>query len=125
MDLKKEVDDWLKKIGIDQLKPYDTGEISWALNLGEGIKDLEAAKIDAAMLILANYRLNVSHQMGMCFARVKYLEDRGPRDALSAERAKLNIIKPWHDALEAKIAVIKKIYDRRIRELNYASSSGR
>jgi len=125
MDMKKEVDAWLEKIGIDQLRPYDTGEISWALNLGGDIKNLEAALIDAAMLILANYRLNVAHQMGMCFARVKYLEERGPRDALSTERAKLNIIKPWHDALEAKIAVMKKIYDRKIRESGNATSSGR
>ena len=116
MDLKQSIDEWLKQVGIDQLHPYDTGELAWAINVGKELNDLEAAEVDAAMLILANYRLMLSYQMGMCFARVKYLEQRGPRAALDAERAKLNIIKPWHDGIEAKITVIKKIHDRKVKE---------
>ena len=117
MNLKEAVDEWVKKIGIDQLKPYDTGEISWALNIGKELNSLEAADVDAAMIILSNYRLMLSYQMGMCFARLKYLEANGPKSSLDAERAKMNIIKPWHDGVEAKIAVLKKLHERKVREI--------
>lgn len=125
MDLKIEIEQWLKETGIDQLQPYDTGEIAWAINVGKDLADMEPNKIDAAMLILSNYRLTVSYMMGLCFARVKYLEANGPRDQLTLCRAKLNIIKPWHEAIEAKIAVIKKIYDRKTREAINASGGRR
>lgn len=35
----------------------------------------------------------------------------------AAERAKLNILKPAVEALKVKIETLKKIYDRKIREL--------
>ena len=78
------------------------------------------------MLILANYRLTISHLMGLCFARVKYFESTSAsRDDLMAQRAKLNIIKPWHDAIEGKIAVVKKVHDRKVREVINAPGSRR
>ena len=125
MELKQEIKQWLKETGIDQLQPYDTGEISFAINAGKKLSSMEAAQVDEVMLILANYRLTLAYKMGVCFARVKALECTGPRDSLIEQRAKLNIIKPWHDAIEAKIAVLKKVHDRKVREGGYATSSGR
>jgi hypothetical protein len=124
MQLKQEIDQWLKETGIDNLQPYDTGEITWAINIGKRLSEMEASQVDEAMLILSNYRLTLAYKMGICFARVKILESSGPRDVLLAQRAKLNIIKPWHDAIEAKIAVLKKVHDRKVRS-GYAASSGR
>jgi len=119
MDLKTEVERWLKETGIDKLQPYDTGELDWAINIGSELSQLEVDKVEAAMLILSNYRLTISHMMGMCFARVKYFESTNERDQLMSQRAKLNIIKPWHDAIEAKIAVLKKIHDRKMKDKCY------
>jgi hypothetical protein len=116
MSLKEEIDKWLKETGIDKLQPYDTGELDWAMNIGSELATLEVQKVEAAMLILANYKLTVAHMMGMCFARVKYFESIGDRGQLSSQRAKLNIIKPWHDAIDSKIAVVKKVHDRKVRE---------
>ncbi len=124
MNLKQEIDQWLKETGVDQLQPYDTGEVAFAINVGSALSSMEAAKVDEVMLILANYRLTLAYKMGVCFARVKVLEVTGPRDALISQRAKLNIIKPWHDAIEAKIAVLKKVHDRKVRS-GYATGSGR
>ena len=125
MDLKQAIDKWLKDTGIDQLQPYDTGEIAFAVNAGKDLSGMTAADVDKVMIVLANYRLTLAYKMGVCFARVKVLEATGPRDALIEQRAKLNIIKPWHDAIEAKITVLKKIHDRKVREGGYAASSGR
>ena len=125
MDLKQEIKKWLTETGIDQLQPYDTGEIGYAINVGKALSSMEAAKVDEVMIILANYRLTLAHKMGLCFARVKALECTGPQSELLAQRAKLNIVKPWHDAIEAKIAVLKKVHDRKVREGGYAASSGR
>ena len=86
---------------------------------------MEAKRVDEAMLILASYRLTLASQMGLCFARVKVLEATGPRDALLTQRAKLNIIKPWHDAIEAKISVLKKVHDRKVKEGGYVTGSRR
>ena len=124
MDLKQEIEEWRKKIGLDKLAYGDTGEIEWALNVAD-FSELEPEKIESAMLILSNLRFTVAYQMGLAFARVKYFEANGVRDSLTEWRAKLNIIKPYHDAIEAKVAVLKKIYDRRIREAQNATSSGR
>lgn len=115
MELKEHIEKWLKETGIDQLQPYDTGEIAWALNIGKELVSLDAKTIDEAMIILANYRIMLAYKMGMCFARVKTLEAQGPRDQLLQQRAQLNIIKPFHDAIEAKITVLKKIHDRKVK----------
>lgn len=122
MELKKEIDKWLEETGIDQLHPYDTGEIAWALNIGKELSSMEAAKVDEAMLILSNYRIMLAYKMGMCFARLKTLESIGPRDQVVVQRAKLNIIKPFHDAVEAKVAVLKKVHDRKVKN---ATGGGR
>ena len=123
MELKEHIEKWLKETGIDQLQPYDTGEIAWALNVGKELVSLDAKTIDEAMIILANYRITLAFKMGLCFARVKTLEAQGPRDQLLQQRAQLNIIKPFHDAVEAKIAVLKKIHDRKVKS-NATSSRG-
>ncbi len=116
MSLKDAIEQWKVETGIDQLQPYDTGEIAFALNAGKGLSSMEASQVDEVMLILANYRLTLAYKMGVCFARVKALEaTAGNRDQLTEQRAKLNIIKPWHDAIEAKIAVLKKVHDRKVK----------
>lgn len=125
MDLKQEIETWKKKVGLDQLGFADTGEIAWALNIGTELSKLEPERIEDAMLILSNLRFTVSYQMGMAFAYLKYFESNGPHNMVGIWRAKLNIVKPYHDAIEAKVAVLKKIYDRRVREAVNASSNRR
>lgn len=123
--LSEEIEKWRKKVGLDQLQPYDTGDIGYALNVGKELNYLEVGKVGEVMMILSNLRFTVAEQMGMVFARVRYLEAHGPRGELDIQRAKLNIIKPFHDAIEAKIAVVKKIYDFKVKEYLNASSGGR
>lgn len=125
MELREQITKWLNETGIDKLQPYETGELDWALNIGKSLTEGEIKDVEAAMLILANYRLTIAYMMGMCFARVKYLESNNSYKELVAQRAKLNIIKPWHDAIEAKIAILKKIHDRKVREATHATSSRR
>ena len=125
MELKDEIAKWRKKVGLDQLLPYDTGEVQWALNIGKSINYEEVGKVGEVMMILSNLRFTVAEQMGMVFARVRYLETHGRGDELSVQRAKLNIIKPFHDAIDAKVAVVKKIYDFKVKEFLNASGSGR
>jgi len=124
MSLNEVIGKWLVETGIDQLQPYDTGEIAFAINAGKNLCDMDAAKIDEVMLILSSYRLTLAFKMGMTFARVKTLEETGPRDLLIEQRAKLAIVKPWLEAIESKIAVLKKVHDRKVRGSN-AASSGR
>ena len=123
MQLKDEIAKWRKKIGLDQLEPYDTGEIKYALNIGKELNYLEVGKVGEVMMILSNLLFTVSEQMGMVFARVRYLETHGPKSELAIQRAKLNIIKPFHDAIQSKIAVVKKVYDFKVKEYLNASSS--
>ncbi|TFH25801.1 hypothetical protein E4G67_00495 [Candidatus Bathyarchaeota archaeon] len=126
IELKDEIEKWRKKLGLDQLLPYDTGEIQWALNIGKEINYLDANKVGEVMIVLSNLLFTVSEQMGMVFARVRYLENHnGNRDDLALQRAKLNIVKPFHDAIDSKIAVVKKIYDFKVKEYLNAPSSGR
>ena len=110
MDLREQIEKWLQETGIDKLHPYETGELDWALNTGKSLSNDKIENVEAAMIILANYRLTVAYMMGMCFARVKYLESTNKYQDLASQRAKLNIIKPWHDAIESKIAILKKIH---------------
>lgn len=124
MSLNKAIKKWLEETGIDQLRPYDTGEIAFAINAGKNLSSMDASQVDEVMLILASYRLTLAAQMGMCFARVKTLEETGPRDLLIEQRAKLAIVKPWLEAIESKIAVLKKVHDTKVRG-NNAASSGR
>lgn len=125
MELREQIKKWLEETGVDKLHPYDTGEIDWALNIGKSLVNDTVQSVESAMLILANYRLTVAHMMGMCFARVKYFESVGNRTELITQRAKLNIIKPWHDAIESKIAILKKIHDRKVREATNATGGRR
>jgi len=125
MELKDEIAKWRTKIGLDQLLPYDTGEIQWALNIGKDLNYLEVGKVGEVMLILSNLRFTVAEQMGMVFARVRYCETHGPKNELAVQRAKLNIVKPFHDAIEAKVAVVKKVYDFKVKEYLNATGSGR
>lgn len=109
-------------MGITRLRTYDTGDIEWAINIGKELGEMEPNETDKALLILSNYRFFVAHQLGLCLARIRYLETVGPRNQLANERAKYSIAKPWLEAIDNKIAVLKKILDRRTR--NATSNRG-
>jgi hypothetical protein len=125
MELKEEIEDWQKQVGISTLVIGDKEVIEYSMNIqGEGLSQLTIVQLDEVMSVLANYFLYLAYQMGTLFARVKYLESAGPKSRLYAERAKLNIVKPVHDAIKVKIDLLKKIYDRRVKEAQNASSRG-
>lgn len=123
MDVGYAVESWKKTIGIDKLRPYDSGEVDWALNVGKELSAESPQEIERALITLSNYLIFVSYQMGVCYARIKYLEEIGDREKLTTQRVQFHIIKPFHDSIEAKIAVVKKIHERKLKELGYASSS--
>ena len=124
MELKKEIEDWRKQLGLNTLDLGDKTEIEFAMNVrGADLTALSIVQVDEVMSILANYLLYLAHEMGILFARVKYLESAGPKRHLYGERAKLNIIKPVHDAIKVKIDLLKKIYDRRVKEAQNATGN--
>jgi len=126
VDLKKEIEAWRKKIGLDSLQPFSTGELEWALNASGELSEQPIDKIGACMIILSNHLYTLAEQMGVTFARVRYLEStHSDREQLTLVRAQLNIVKPVHDALKEKIAVIKKIYDHKSREAQNVASNRR
>lgn len=126
MEVKNEIIRWQKEIGLSTLELGPKGEIEYAMNIhGGDLSELSIVQMDEVMSILANYLLFIAHQMGLIYARVKYLESRGPKGKLLIERAKLNIIKPVHDAIKVKIDLLKKIYDRRVKENLYATGNRR
>lgn len=123
MELRDQIDNWRKQIGLSTLQLGDKTEIEYAMNIcGPDLTAISIVQMDEVMSVLANYLLFLAHEMGTLFARVRYLESAGPKRLLYEQRAKLNIVKPVHDAIKVKIDLLKKIYDRRVRD---ASSSGR
>ena len=121
MEVKQQIEDWRKQVGLSTLELGDKDEITYAMNVqGAELTALSPVQMDEVMSVLANYLLFLAHEMGTLFARVKYLESAGPKSRLLGERAKLNIIKPVHDAIKVKIDLLKKIYDRKVKD---ASSS--
>lgn len=121
MEIKEKIDKWRKEVGLTFIGLGDKELISYAMNVqGSDLANLTLVQMDEVMSILANYLLFLAHEMGVLFARVKYLESIRSMNLLYAERAKLNIIKPVHDAIRVKIDLMKKIYDRKVKD---ASSS--
>jgi hypothetical protein len=117
MELKQQIEDWRKQTGLSTLQLGDKTEIEYAMNVqGSDLTTLSPVQMDEVMSVLANYLLYLAHEMGVLFARVKYLEAAGPKRLLYGERAKLNIVKPVHDAIKVKIDLLKKIYDRKVRD---------
>jgi len=122
--LKDDIDNWKKQVGLSTLSLGDGGEVEYALSIkGSGITLLSITQLDEVMTILANYLIFLAHEMGVLYARVKYLENSKNRELLQSERIKYNIIRPVHDAIKVKIDLLKKIYDRKMRE--NVGSSGR
>lgn len=123
MDTKEQIENWRKEAGLNTIEMGDKSEIEYAMTIyGSDLTQLSAVQMDEVMSTLANYLIYVAHEMGTIFARVRYLEStRGPASSLNTERAKLNIIKPVHDAIKVKIDLLKKIYDRKVKE-NVAGS---
>ncbi len=124
MDTRTQIENWRKQTGLSTIEMGDKSEVEYAMGIcGTALTTLSPVQMDEVMSNLANYLLFMAHEMGVIFARVRYLEAVGPRDKLVVERAKLNIIKPVHDAIKVKIDLLKKIYDRKVRE--HVASSGR
>lgn len=118
--MKNEIENWKKNAGLSTIEMGDKTEIEYAMGIcGTELTTLSPVQMDEVMSNLANYYLFVAHEMGVIFARVRYLEANGPRGLLNLERAKLHIIKPVHDAIKVKIDLLKKIYDRKVQEARY------
>jgi len=101
---------WASKFALSLRKSPEQDKLHWALN-----PDLEAAKLDLdetgqLLFILSSYHYSLAAEMGRVYAKMRY----NSQDAVS--RAKLNIIKPHHDSIELKISVVKKLFDRKVRE---------
>jgi hypothetical protein len=81
-----------------------------AIQAGGELADANPRDIDEVVIVLTNYHFFLSSEMGRIYAALI---------ATNSEmmRAKLNMIKPVVEAVKVKIDALKKIYDRKIREL--------
>lgn len=125
--MKDEIERWKTATGLSSISMGDKDCIQYAMDVeGVELTTLNVIQLDEVLSILANYHIFLASEMGTLFARVKYLEANGPSGDLNLQRAKLNMVKPVHDAIKVKIDVLKKIYDRHVREAKWredASSS--
>lgn len=126
MDVKKEIETWKESTRISNISLGDTNEIKAAMGLGaKEISSFSLRELDESLIVLTNYLIYVSYEMGRLFAMVRFLESTDDRQKLNIERVKLNIVKPVHDALKVKIDILKKIYDRKIWEARSNATGNR
>lgn len=123
VEIKKDIEGWKKQIGLDGIQSNAQNEIQFVMSLtSKELAAMDAKQFDEIMLVLGNWFFFLSHEMGTIYARVRHMQNT-PSEKLDLERAKLNILKPVHEALKVKIEVFKKVYERKIWEVRNASSS--
>lgn len=106
----EELKKWRAETGIGYITSPAEDPLRRAIQSGAELSDCHPKDLDEVLIILTNYHFYLSSEMGRIYAVLV---------ATNSEvcRAKLNMIKPVVEALKVKIDAIKKIYDRRIREL--------
>lgn len=108
MTLEEQIEEWRKSTYMDRITCPEQDQLDMAMNL-VGISELEIKDIGFVIETLANYHLYLAKEMGRIYARVQWNGDK-------TERAKLNMIKPVHDATKVKLDALKKVFDAKIQE---------
>lgn len=102
--------DWKEQWGLDLISAPSTDRLKAALDAELQPSHMTLNELGDYMFVLSTQHLSLAAEMGRNFAAVKWNE----RDRVS--RAKLNMLKPIHDSLDLHITVLKKLYDRKVRE---------
>ena len=106
-----EVKKWRAETGLTFITSPENDAIEQAVKLsGAGFASLAPREQDEILSVLSSWHFFLSAEMGRIYARVVATSS-------GTDRAKLNMIKPAAEALKVKVDTLKKIYDRRIREL--------
>lgn len=107
-NIREQMAKWGAQFALAFNKPPKEDKLEWALDPDLDASKLELDEIGDLMFILSSYHYSLAAEMGRVYARMRY----NPSDTVS--RYKLNVIKPQHDALEMKISVVKKLFDRKV-----------
>ena len=102
--------DWKKQWGLDLINSPTDDRLKSAFDADRTPSTMSLNELGDYMFVLSTQHLSLAAEMGRNFAAVKWNE----RDRVS--RAKLNMLKPIHDSLDLHITVLKKLYDRKVRE---------
>lgn len=115
METSKNIEQWRKSTFIDEISCPGKDQLKDALEL-TGASRLDIAELSLVIETLANYHLYLAKEMGRIYARVQWNGDR-------TERAKLNMIKPVHDATKVKLDALKKIFEAKIKEEKWRNNA--
>lgn len=102
-------DKWKNRWGLALIKDVNADRLEWALNNTQKASELSLDELGDLMFVLASHHVSLSAEMGRNFAAMKW-------NGNNVDRAKLNMIKPIVESIELKITVLKKLFDRRVRE---------
>jgi len=108
MTLEEEIKEWRKSTYMDKIACPGKDQLETALEI-TGASQLTIPELGLVIETLANYHLYLAKEMGRIYARVQWNSDK-------TERAKLNMIKPVHDATKVKLDALKKVFDAKVQE---------
>lgn len=108
MSTSDEIEEWRKSTCMDKISCPGEDQLATALEMSSA-STLDIPDLGIVIETLANYHLYLAKEMGRIYARVQWNGDR-------IERAKLNMIKPVHDATKVKLDALKKIFEAKVRE---------
>lgn len=108
-DDKSIFEDWKKQWGLDLINSPENDRLTRALDASLKPSSMTLDELGDYLFVLSTQHLSLAAEMGRNFAAVKWNGNR-------VDRAKLNMLKPIHDSLDLHITVLKKLYDRKVRE---------
>jgi len=106
---KDEFKNWKSRWGLTLIGDVKTDRLEWALGCVSEASSLSLDDIGDLMFVLSSHHTSLAAEMGRTFARLKWSNG-------DVDRAKLNMIKPIVESIELKITVLKKLFDRKVRE---------
>jgi hypothetical protein len=108
-EIKEKLRSWSEQFGLNIRSGPENDKLKWALDPKLKVSSLEIDDVGELLFVLSSYHYSLSAEMGRAYALVCY-------DSDPVARAKLNIVKPQQESIALKISVVKKIFDKKIRE---------
>ena len=102
-------DEWKKQWGLNLINSPEGDRLAAAFDATLHPSVMTLDELGDCMFVLSTQHLSLAAEMGRNFAAVKWNGNK-------ISRAKLNMLKPIHDSLDLHITVLKKLYDRKVRE---------